>query len=166
VAVSAILAALAGGTSPPHQPGEHLVFAGAASLRSFERAGLDAASREPLRRTLTSVRGLARTRREHSRLGSRIPPAFGEEDAPIRAPLGMDLVRAWKSSLRSDLCTLAGSAANRSYRGLAGLGNRASRRRINSTALSIASRNAFSLAGDGRRSAPANRRTRNIPATR
>jgi len=34
---------------------------------------------------------------------------------------------------------------HRNYRGLAGFGNRASRRRINSTALSIASRNAFSL---------------------
>ena len=55
---------------------------------------------------------------------------------------------------------------DRNYRGLEGFGNRTSRRRINSTALSIASRNAFSLAGDGRRSRPANRRTKNIPATR
>src|SRR5208282_2860559 len=53
---------------------------------------------------------------------------------------------------------------DRNYRGLPGIGNWASRRRINSTALSIASRNAFSLAGDGRRSSPANRRTKNIPA--
>jgi transcriptional regulator with XRE-family HTH domain len=38
---------------------------------------------------------------------------------------------------------------NRNYRGLAAFRQGASRRRINSTALSIASRNAFSLAGDG-----------------
>jgi hypothetical protein len=55
---------------------------------------------------------------------------------------------------------------NRNYRGLPGVENRASTLRINSTALSIASRNAFSLAGDGRRSRPANRLTKNIPARR
>ena len=43
------------------------------------------------------------------------------------------------------------SLQNRNYRGLAEFGNRASRRRINSTALSIPFRNAFSLAGEGRR---------------
>jgi hypothetical protein len=49
---------------------------------------------------------------------------------------------------------------------LQGVGRRASILRINSMALSIASRNAFSRTGEGRRFSPANRRTKNIPPMR
>jgi len=45
-----------------------------------------------------------RHRREHSRSGSRILPAFGEEDVLIKARLETDLGRTWENRLgRSDL---------------------------------------------------------------
>jgi hypothetical protein len=37
-------------------------------------------------------------------------PGTWQDDALIRAPLGMDLVRVWESSLGRGSCTLAGSS--------------------------------------------------------